>query len=50
MSGPQPAGIALRDAERGTVERLVRAGTTAQQLVLRARIVLAAADPAMTWE
>jgi len=43
MSGPQPAGITLSDEERSALERLVRAGTTGQQLALRARIVLAAA-------
>ncbi|MHB8576779.1 MAG: helix-turn-helix domain-containing protein [Dehalococcoidia bacterium] len=43
MSGPQPAAITLSDAERSALERLVRAGTTGQQLVLRARVVLTAA-------
>jgi putative transposase len=43
MSGPQPAGITLSDAEHDVLERLVRAGTTTQQFALRARIVLAAA-------
>jgi len=43
MSGPKPPGIELSEAQRSELERLVRAGTTEQQLVLRARIVLAAA-------
>jgi putative transposase len=44
MSGPKPPGIELSGAERRAVESLVRAGTSAQQLVQRARIILAAAD------
>ena len=36
--------IELTDEERATLERLVRAGTTPQRLVTRARIVLLAAD------
>ena len=43
MRGPQPAVITLSAEERSDLERLVRAGTTGQQLALRARIVLAAA-------
>jgi putative transposase len=43
MSGPQPASITLSGEEQHALERLVRAGTTSQQLALRARIVLAAA-------
>ncbi len=46
MRGPKPPTIELADAERQELERLVRRHTTAQQLVLRARIVLAAADGA----
>jgi hypothetical protein len=44
MSGPKPAGIELALAERSALEAVVRAGTSAQQLVWRARIILAAAD------
>jgi putative transposase len=43
MSGPQPAGLTVDAEARRGLEHLVRAGTTPQQLVLRARIVLAAA-------
>ena len=44
MSGPKPLGIELSEAEGSELERLVRAGRTEQQLVLRARIVLAAGE------
>lgn len=44
MGGPKPPAIELDGAERSALERLVRARTSEQQLVLRARIVLAAAD------
>ncbi len=44
MSGPKPAVIELSRMERDELERLVRAGTTEQQVVLRARIVLATGD------
>ncbi len=43
MRGPQPGGIDLTDAERHGLETLRRRHGTPQQLVLRARIVLAAA-------
>ena len=43
MSGSQPGAITLSGEERHALERLVRAGTTGQQVALRARIVLAAA-------
>ncbi len=43
MRGPKPAPIALADAERQGLEALLRRHSTPQQLVLRARIVLAAA-------
>ena len=46
MRGPQPPTIDLADAERQELEHLVRRHTTPQQLALRARIVLAAADGA----
>lgn len=44
MRGPKPAPIILSDAERQGLEQLVRRHTTPQQIALRARIVLAAAD------
>jgi len=44
MRGPKPPVIELSEAERSELERLVRARTAEQQLALRARIVLAAAD------
>ncbi len=43
MRGPKPPMIELADAERRELERLARRHSTAQQLVLRAKIVLAAA-------
>ena len=46
MRGPKPPIIELQAAERTALEHLVRRHTTAQQLALRARIVLAAADGA----
>jgi putative transposase len=41
MSGPTPPVIALGEAERSELERLIRARTTEQQVALRARIILA---------
>lgn len=46
MRGPQPPAIELTATERQALEHLVRRHTTSQQLALRARIVLAAADGA----
>jgi putative transposase len=46
MRGPKPVAIVLTDHERQELELLVRRHTTPQQLALRARIVLAAADGA----
>ncbi len=46
MRGPKPPAIELADSERQELGRLVRRHTIAQQLALRARIVLAAADGA----
>src|SRR6266849_5152542 len=46
MRGPKPSTIVLTDPERHQLNLLVRRHTTPQQLVLRARIVLAAADGA----
>jgi transposase len=43
MRGPRPAAIELSEAERQGLEALRRRHRTPQQLVLRARIVLAAA-------
>ena len=44
MRGPKPAAIELTDTERASLEQLTRQHKTAQQIVLRARIVLAAAE------
>lgn len=44
MAGPMPPAVELSEEERRALERLVRAHTTGQTLVLRARIILAAAD------
>lgn len=44
MRGPKPPIIELSDRHRQGLLALVRRHSTAQQLVLRARIVLAAAD------
>jgi len=43
MRGPRPAAIELTDAERQGLEALLRRHRAAQQVVLRARIILAAA-------
>src|SRR6266581_3053950 len=43
MPGPKPPEIALSDAERRELERLVCAQKTGQALVRRARVVLLAA-------
>ena len=44
MRGPKPQAITLAEDERQGLVALVRRHTTPQQLALRARIVLAAAD------
>jgi putative transposase len=44
MPGPKPPEIALTEEEQYALERLVRARTTGQQLVKRARVVLLAAE------
>lgn len=44
MRGPKPPVVELTQPEREALERLVKRHTTPQQLVLRSRIVLAAAD------
>ena len=46
MRGPKPPAIALSDAERQELDALTRRHATPQQLALRARIILAAADGA----
>jgi len=43
MSGPLPTTVELPAAARQTLDRLARAHTTAQQVALRARIILGAA-------
>ncbi len=44
MRGPKPPAVVLTTDERRDLEALVRRHTTAQQIALRGRIVLAAAD------
>jgi putative transposase len=44
MRGPKPPVVNLTDMERQGLEQLVRRHSTPQQLALRGRIVLAAAD------
>src|ERR671932_1312696 len=44
MATPRPPKVVLSERERADLERLVRAHTTAQQVALRARIVLLAGD------
>ncbi len=44
MRGPKPPAVPLTDEERRDLEALVRRHATGQQLALRARIILAAAD------
>src|SRR5262245_11142063 len=44
MRGPKPLIVTLTADERRDLEALVRRHTTAQQIALRGRIVLAAAD------
>lgn len=43
MRGPKAAALSLSEEERGVLEKLVRRHSTAQQIALRGRIVLAAA-------
>lgn len=50
MPGPKPPEIVLTEKERNELERLVRARTTGQQLAMRARIVLLAAEGFSTAE
>ena len=44
MKGPKPPAINLSDAERQALEKLIKAHSTEQQLVPRARIVLVASQ------
>lgn len=44
MRGPTPQKIELGEAERKAIEKLIRGHTTPQQIVLRATIVLEAAQ------
>jgi putative transposase len=46
MRGPKPPLIVLQDAERAALDQFVRRHATPQQLALRARIVLEAAEGA----
>ncbi len=46
--GPRALPLTLTPADRETLERWTRRRTTAQALALRARIVLACADPQAT--
>ena len=42
MKGPKPPAITLSDAERLALEKLIKAHSTEQRLVPRARIILTA--------
>lgn len=44
MRGPKPTPVVLTDKVRAELEQLARRHSTPQQIALRARIVLAAAD------
>jgi len=44
MPGPKPPALSLSDEERQALEKLIKRHSAPQQLVLRARIVLAAND------
>lgn len=44
MKGPKPTPLVLSDPERQGLEQLVKRYSTSQQIALRGRIVLAAAD------
>jgi transposase len=46
MRGPQPPTITLSETERQPLEQLVRGHRTPQQVTLRARVILAAAQGA----
>jgi putative transposase len=44
MRGPKPPAITLTEVERQELQRLIKRHTTPQQIALRARLILAAAD------
>jgi len=44
MAGPKPPAVNLSEAEQQGLEKLIKAHSTPQQLVLRARIVLTASQ------
>src|SRR5512143_3105760 len=44
MAGPKPPAVNLSEAEQQGLEKLVKAHSTPQQIVLRARIVLMASQ------
>jgi len=44
MRGPQPPAVTLSMVERQGLQALIRCHTTPQQIAMRARVVLAAAD------
>ena len=50
MPGPKPTRVRVTPEERGELERLVRAHGTAQQVALRAQIILAAGTGLSTVE
>ena len=50
IPGPKPPEVSLTEEERRELERLVRAWTTGQKVVVRARIVLLAAEGLSTQE
>ena len=44
MAGPKPPAVNLSEAEQQGLEKLVKAHSTSQQIVLRARIILTASQ------
>jgi transposase len=44
MRGPKPTPVTLTEVERQELEQLLKRHTTPQQIALRARLILAAAD------
>lgn len=44
MRGPKPPAITLTEVERQSLQRLISRHSTPQQIALRARLILAAAD------
>jgi transposase len=44
MRGPKPPAITLTEVERQELEQLIKRHSTPQQIALRARLILAAAD------